>query len=361
MKGLGRLIKKRSQRLFSAGLLILFCLTLAAALASPALAFQTAGCEQFHIVQRGETLSQIARRYGLDWQRLAEMNRLENPNLIYAGQRLCLAGEEVLIPDTGGAGLARIEAIRASRNDTVTIYASLFPGRTRFNVFMAENLASNQSTRPANSYFIGQIVSDGDGNFEAIFPIPQALYNTRRISIWLEGATTSWSSFTWFSNETFGKPSFNPILPELEPGDPDTALIRVRAGDAADLGVGSAGLYLPSSQYNAWAWLARYDPGAVIGIEDIRFTQKLIQVQLLDDRETPINRVAGVNYVYFTLSRDELRAYSDGNLGVLYYNPSQGIWQSCRIQALLGGAGGTAERLACEMDAFGLYGLARYR
>lgn len=236
-----------------------------------------------------------------------------------------------MIPDTGGeAGLARIEAIRASRNNTVTIYASRFPGRARFDVFMAENLAAGQSKRPADSYFIGQIVSDEDGNFEAIFSIPRALYDAERISIWLEGATTDWSSYTWFYNETFGKPSFDPILPELEPGDPDTALIRIRAGDAADLGVGSAGLYLPSSQYNAWAWLTRYEPDAVLGADDFLFTQKLIRVQILDDRDAPVNRVSGVNFVYFTLSRAEIRAYLDGNLGVLYYNPSRGIWQSCR-------------------------------
>ena len=43
-----------------------------------------------HIVQPGETLYTIAWRYGLDYQQLARVNRLDNPDLIYVGQRLSL-------------------------------------------------------------------------------------------------------------------------------------------------------------------------------------------------------------------------------------------------------------------------------
>lgn len=43
-----------------------------------------------HTVQRGETLSGIAARYGTTWQRLAAKNGLRNANLIYPGQRLLL-------------------------------------------------------------------------------------------------------------------------------------------------------------------------------------------------------------------------------------------------------------------------------
>ncbi len=43
-----------------------------------------------HVVQRGETLSQIALRYGTTYQQIALLNNLTNPNLIYAGQRLII-------------------------------------------------------------------------------------------------------------------------------------------------------------------------------------------------------------------------------------------------------------------------------
>ncbi|MBC7087804.1 MAG: 5'-nucleotidase C-terminal domain-containing protein [Tissierellales bacterium] len=39
-----------------------------------------------HIVQRGENLYRIGLRYNVPWQRLAEYNKLKNPNLIYPGQ-----------------------------------------------------------------------------------------------------------------------------------------------------------------------------------------------------------------------------------------------------------------------------------
>ena len=62
-------------------------------LAEPAASGRVA--EQTHIVQRGETLQVIARRYGLDWQSLARANNIANPNLIYVGQAL-------IVPAFGG-------------------------------------------------------------------------------------------------------------------------------------------------------------------------------------------------------------------------------------------------------------------
>lgn len=41
-----------------------------------------------HVVQWGETLAIIAARYGTSWQAIATANGLANPNLIFAGQVL---------------------------------------------------------------------------------------------------------------------------------------------------------------------------------------------------------------------------------------------------------------------------------
>jgi LysM repeat protein len=43
-----------------------------------------------HIVQRGETLYSIARRYGVNMWAIARANGIANPNRIYAGQRLVI-------------------------------------------------------------------------------------------------------------------------------------------------------------------------------------------------------------------------------------------------------------------------------
>jgi LysM repeat protein len=48
-----------------------------------------------HTVQRGETLSSIARNYGTTWQAIAQANNIANPSQIYAGQSL-------KIPTSGG-------------------------------------------------------------------------------------------------------------------------------------------------------------------------------------------------------------------------------------------------------------------
>lgn len=39
-----------------------------------------------HTVQAGDTLSGIAASYGVDWRKMAKLNKLDNPDLIYPGQ-----------------------------------------------------------------------------------------------------------------------------------------------------------------------------------------------------------------------------------------------------------------------------------
>lgn len=56
--------------------------------AQPAPAAQT----QYHVIQWGDSLSTIATRYGMTMRELMALNGIDNPNLIYAGQRLIVAG-----------------------------------------------------------------------------------------------------------------------------------------------------------------------------------------------------------------------------------------------------------------------------
>lgn len=65
-----------------------------------------------HVVQRGETLSHVARRYGLSIQQLMAMNNLSNPNHVYVGQQLYVLGGSAAGPDASyapGAGSKRID------------------------------------------------------------------------------------------------------------------------------------------------------------------------------------------------------------------------------------------------------------
>ena len=47
-------------------------------------------CSQIHYVQYGQTLSQIAWRYGVHPYAIIRANNIQNPNLIYAGTGLCI-------------------------------------------------------------------------------------------------------------------------------------------------------------------------------------------------------------------------------------------------------------------------------
>ena len=47
------------------------------------------------MAQYGDTLSGIATKFGTTYQRLAEINGIADPNKIYAGQEIIVSGEPV--------------------------------------------------------------------------------------------------------------------------------------------------------------------------------------------------------------------------------------------------------------------------
>ena len=73
-----------------------------------------------HIVQRGETLQIIARRYGTTYGAIASANNLANPNFVYAGQRL-------VIPTGATAPSAGSTAVHiVGRGDTLRSIAARY-------------------------------------------------------------------------------------------------------------------------------------------------------------------------------------------------------------------------------------------
>lgn len=44
----------------------------------------------YHEVSKGDTLSEIARKYDTTYQKLAEINNIKNPNLIFVGQKILI-------------------------------------------------------------------------------------------------------------------------------------------------------------------------------------------------------------------------------------------------------------------------------
>lgn len=121
----------------------IFVLTGALCVSTPALAQ-----EETHIVQRGENLVLIARKYGVDVNALMAMNGIADPNVIFIGQRL-------LIPGDPGAGAYGAPAATQSlpgvggyytvrRGDTLSQIAERYA--MRMNDLMRLNAITDPST-----------------------------------------------------------------------------------------------------------------------------------------------------------------------------------------------------------------------
>ncbi len=74
-------------------------------------------CTRQHVIQRGETLYGIARRYDVGIHELVALNRIANPGRIYAGARLCLPPAE-----PAAALVAEPEASRAYAPSPVVLW-----------------------------------------------------------------------------------------------------------------------------------------------------------------------------------------------------------------------------------------------
>jgi len=88
------------------------------------LAFSMGGAlaETIHVVKRGETLTGIARRYGVAAARLAEVNGIGRNGYVYAGQRLVIPEREAFKPRLTASVQRAIES------------ANVRPGRWRYIV-----------------------------------------------------------------------------------------------------------------------------------------------------------------------------------------------------------------------------------
>ncbi len=123
--------------------------------------------ERTHIVQPGETLFGIARRYGLTVEQLAAANGITNPARIYAGQVL-------VIPSSTGTGTTT-----GTRAYTVQAGDTLFSIARRFNTTV-DTLVRLNGLSNANVLFVGQVILvPGEGQPPPTTPSAQTTYTVR--------------------------------------------------------------------------------------------------------------------------------------------------------------------------------------
>ena len=163
----------------------------------PALA---ATCTEYHTVKRGETLYEIGLQYGVSWKVLAEINDLEDPGVIYTGQKLCVSTSSSPANPPSSGTIPTFNILSVVKDQSVTIQTSNFPANDTFDVLMGEF-----GTQAKNGIKVDRISSGQGGSFKATFTIPAALYGYKRIAIRLQSSTGSgYFAYNWFTNNTSG-------------------------------------------------------------------------------------------------------------------------------------------------------------
>jgi LysM repeat protein len=135
---------------------------LAAAVAlGPAFGATARAADPTVVVRPGDTLTAISKRVGVPIRRLVELNRIANPNRIYAGQRLRTA-VEVSAPEAPPAA-------SAARVHVVTRGASLWAIAKHYGVSVSAIVAANGIADPSRIFAGQRLTIPG-----AIPPAPEA-------------------------------------------------------------------------------------------------------------------------------------------------------------------------------------------
>ncbi len=143
-----------------------------ALLAVPVYATREATEPIIHVVQWGEALYLIARRYGTTTSAIANANNLRNPNFVYAGQRLIIPtnGYSPSAGSTGTYVVQRGDTLRtvAARHGTTVSYLASLNGLVNPNfIWVGQRLkvpsssGTNPPTQPQGSSVI-HVVQRGE-------------------------------------------------------------------------------------------------------------------------------------------------------------------------------------------------------
>ncbi len=190
-------------------ILMLFLLGWTLSFGASGVAAQNCGDDMVHVVQAGETLSGIARQYGISQNAIMETNSITDPNLIFSGQRLVIpgcVGAEPAAPDPSPTAQAAIHIVQSG--DTLSGIA------TRYGSSVAAIMTANNIADP-NRIFVGQRLTIPSGN-GAVAPVtPPSSVNasgSKRIEVDL---TAQWmyayagDTLVWSSGVSTGRDGWN--------------------------------------------------------------------------------------------------------------------------------------------------------
>lgn len=165
-------------------------------------------CTRTHIVQRGENLFRIGLLYGVRWDVLQQWNNLANPNVIYAGQVLCVSGPAVTNPPTqpgtGGPIVVRPGNPFSPTTDPRVWFPSITLG-TQFEL-KGYNFPANTQVTISMKVLGGAVYTpyytaqtDSRGEFYVLVTIPTELRASGTVAV--DARTTSgFFARNWFYN-----------------------------------------------------------------------------------------------------------------------------------------------------------------
>jgi hypothetical protein len=193
-------------------ILIILVLALVFSLAAPlgnAAAAET--CSKYHTIVKGETLAIIAAKYNTTWRYLAELNNIKDPNLIYAGNVICVAtgtATSTPKPTTTPAPVPSFDITAVAADKSITIKTANYPAGYTFNVLWGP--VGNQGK---DGIMSGTLKSGRGGEITATLDIPAQVQGMSRIAVRLESTTGGFFSYNWFNNVTRGAISPTPTTP----------------------------------------------------------------------------------------------------------------------------------------------------
>jgi len=187
------------KKLFPILMVVVMLLGMSAATTVTAAAAETVtGCKQWHVVEKGDTLSQIAFSYRTNYLKLAEINKLANPNFIYIGQSLCVSVDGTsttpILPNNSSG--IRVYATKVKEDASVTLQGKNLAASSTYTIYL-----SNYKSKYSVDYKVGTVTTDKYGTFKETYNIPKNLYDVGVIKVRASNSKGDVAS-NWFYNMT---------------------------------------------------------------------------------------------------------------------------------------------------------------
>jgi LysM repeat protein len=147
----------------------------------------SAKCDTYYPVKRGDTLTSIASKYGLDTNTIVKASKLGKPYTIYVGQKLCVPDEKNKDAPTIDSKYTKVPAayftVGRSGNNLV-IYTFTYPKTT-----VLVKAGAPASSTSGYSKLGTQAVQN---NKSYKFALPDKLKNVTNLQVCLKDRTTSY-------------------------------------------------------------------------------------------------------------------------------------------------------------------------